>query len=260
MAEKKASSGEKTLYCSFCGKSQHEVKKLIAGPSVFVCDECIELCNEIIRDELPPSTAPGSATGDLPTPAEIKANLDSYVIGQEAAKRILAVAVYNHYKRLRHKEKAKKDDVELAKSNILLIGPTGCGKTFVACALAHKACREGHRVLYFYAPKLFRTLSSATADGSLSKLFKKLAKIQVLVVDDWGLVKVDERQCRDFLEILDDRHGHGSTIITSQFPISAWHEVVPDPTVADALLDRLIHNAHRLELKGDSLRKRNAQP
>ena len=115
-------------------------------------------------------------------------------------------------------------------------------------------------MLYFYAPKLFRTLSSATADGSLSKLFKKLAKIQVLVVDDWGLVKVDERQCRDFLEILDDRHGHGSTIITSQFPISAWHEVVPDPTVADALLDRLIHNAHRLELKGDSLRKRNAQP
>ena len=136
MAEKKGSSSEKTLYCSFCGKSQHEVKKLIAGPSVFVCDECIELCNEIIRDELPASTQDKDSKSDLPTPAEIKANLDNYVIGQEPAKRTLAVAVYNHYKRLRHKEKAKKDDVELAKSNILLIGPTGSGKTLLAQTLA----------------------------------------------------------------------------------------------------------------------------
>ncbi|APW46180.1 ATP-dependent Clp protease ATP-binding subunit ClpX [Rhodoferax antarcticus] len=135
MADKKGSSGEKTLYCSFCGKSQHEVKKLIAGPSVFVCDECIELCNEIIRDELPPTTE-STGTGDLPTPAEIKANLDNYVIGQEPAKRILAVAVYNHYKRLKHQEKSTKDDVELSKSNILLIGPTGSGKTLLAQTLA----------------------------------------------------------------------------------------------------------------------------
>jgi len=135
MAEKKGSSGEKTLYCSFCGKSQHEVKKLIAGPSVFVCDECIDLCNEIIRDELPPSTE-SVGNNDLPTPAEIKANLDNYVIGQEAAKRILAVAVYNHYKRLRYQETSVKDDVELSKSNILLIGPTGSGKTLLAQTLA----------------------------------------------------------------------------------------------------------------------------
>ena len=135
MAEKKGSSGEKTLYCSFCGKSQHEVKKLIAGPSVFVCDECIDLCNEIIRDELPPSTET-VGNKDLPTPAEIKANLDNYVIGQDTAKRILAVAVYNHYKRLRHQDKAAKDDVELSKSNILLIGPTGSGKTLLAQTLA----------------------------------------------------------------------------------------------------------------------------
>ncbi|MBK7006318.1 MAG: ATP-dependent Clp protease ATP-binding subunit ClpX [Burkholderiales bacterium] len=136
MAEKKGSSSEKTLYCSFCGKSQHEVKKLIAGPSVFVCDECIELCNEIIRDELPVSSDAKDGKTDLPTPAEIKSNLDNYVIGQEPAKRILAVAVYNHYKRLRHKEKAKKDDIELSKSNILLIGPTGSGKTLLAQTLA----------------------------------------------------------------------------------------------------------------------------
>jgi ATP-dependent Clp protease ATP-binding subunit ClpX len=138
MAEKKGSSSEKTLYCSFCGKSQHEVKKLIAGPSVFVCDECIELCNEIIRDELPASTQAMEARSELPTPAEIKANLDNYVIGQEAAKRTLAVAVYNHYKRLQHKERARKDDVELSKSNILLIGPTGSGKTLLAQTLARQ--------------------------------------------------------------------------------------------------------------------------
>jgi len=136
MADKKGASSEKTLYCSFCGKSQHEVKKLIAGPSVFICDECIDLCNEIIRDELPADDVAAKTRGDLPTPAEIKANLDNYVIGQEPAKRALSVAVYNHYKRLKHKEGAKKDDVELTKSNILLIGPTGSGKTLLAQTMA----------------------------------------------------------------------------------------------------------------------------
>jgi DNA replication protein DnaC len=140
--------------------------------------------------------------------------------------------------------------------NLIITGPTGCGKTFVACALAHKACREGYRALYFYAPKLFRALSTAYADGSLANLLKKIAKAQVLVLDDWGLAKIDERQYREFLEILDDRHGQGSTVMTSQFPLSAWHEAIPDPTVADALLDRLIHNAHRIEMKGESMRKR----
>jgi len=136
MVDKKSASGEKTLYCTFCGKSQHEVKKLIAGPSVFICDECIDLCNEIIRDELPGLEAAKENGNDLPTPAEIKANLDNYVIGQEPAKRTLAVAVYNHYKRLKHKASSKKDDVELTKSNILLIGPTGSGKTLLAQTMA----------------------------------------------------------------------------------------------------------------------------
>jgi ATP-dependent Clp protease ATP-binding subunit ClpX len=132
MSEKKGST-EKLLYCSFCGKSQHEVKKLIAGPSVFICDECIELCNDIIRDEAAEATA--TSGGDkLPTPQEIRIILDQYVIGQDKAKRVLAVAVYNHYKRLRHM--SKKDDIELTKSNILLVGPTGSGKTLLAQTLA----------------------------------------------------------------------------------------------------------------------------
>jgi ATP-dependent Clp protease ATP-binding subunit ClpX len=136
MADKKGTSAEKVLYCSFCGKSQHEVKKLIAGPSVFICDECIELCNDIIRDEVPAEgSAAKTSKSDLPMPSEIKASLDNYVIGQDPAKRILSVAVYNHYKRLKHMSTSK-DEVELSKSNILLIGPTGSGKTLLAQTLA----------------------------------------------------------------------------------------------------------------------------
>ena len=124
---------EKPLYCSFCGKSQHEVKKLIAGPSVFICDECIELCTDIVQDEV--EEAVKAIKEGLPTPREIRETLDEYVIGQEPAKKILAVAVYNHYKRLRMPS-AKDDGVELSKSNILLIGPTGSGKTLLAQTLA----------------------------------------------------------------------------------------------------------------------------
>ncbi|MFW5442723.1 MAG: ATP-dependent Clp protease ATP-binding subunit ClpX [Methylococcaceae bacterium] len=130
--DKKSKDDEKLLYCSFCGKSQNEVRKLIAGPSVYVCDECVELCNDIIRDELQEEVEFGS--GKLPKPKEIKAELDGYVIGQESAKKMLSVAVYNHYKRLR--SNSQKDEIELAKSNILLIGPTGSGKTLLAETLA----------------------------------------------------------------------------------------------------------------------------
>ncbi len=136
MSDDKQNNGdsEKLLYCSFCGKSQHEVRKLIAGPAVFVCDECVELCNDIIREEVSDQTT-ASEGAKLPSPREIKQTLDDYVIGQSHAKKVLAVAVYNHYKRL-NAAGEKKDEVELSKSNILLIGPTGCGKTLLAETLA----------------------------------------------------------------------------------------------------------------------------
>jgi ATP-dependent Clp protease ATP-binding subunit ClpX len=134
MAVNEKSGGDKLLYCSFCGKSQHEVRKLIAGPSVFICDECIELCNDIIREESQSEQGAKGAKSDLPVPHEIQHILDEYVIGQHKAKKILSVAVYNHYKRLR--TIGKNEDIELAKSNILLIGPTGSGKTLLAQTLA----------------------------------------------------------------------------------------------------------------------------
>ena len=133
MTEKRKGEGDKLLYCSFCGKSQHEVRKLIAGPSVYICDECVELCNDIIREEIR-EISPKRDGSELPTPHEIRAHLDDYVIGQEYAKKVLAVAVYNHYKRLR--SGSESGGVELGKSNILLIGPTGSGKTLLAETLA----------------------------------------------------------------------------------------------------------------------------
>ena len=133
MTKLSGTDSKSTLYCSFCGKSQHEVRKLIAGPTVFICDECVELCNDIIREETKAGLT-GKKEGDVPTPAEICATLADYVIGQERAKRVLSVAVHNHYKRLKHGAKA--GDVELAKSNILLVGPTGSGKTLLAQTLA----------------------------------------------------------------------------------------------------------------------------
>jgi DNA replication protein DnaC len=139
--------------------------------------------------------------------------------------------------------------------NCIITGSTGVGKTYLACALAHKACRDGYRALYFYAPKLFRELSASQADGSLPNLLRKLAKINLLVIDDLGLEKATAAQYRDLLEVLDDRHSADSTLITSQFPPTRWHELIGDATVADAILDRLIHGAHRIELKGESMRK-----
>jgi DNA replication protein DnaC len=144
--------------------------------------------------------------------------------------------------------------------NCLITGPTGCGKTYLACALGHQACRESHRVRYYYAPKLFRELHNAQADGSLMKLLKGLTRTALLLIDDFGVAAVAGKQYRDLLEILDDRQGQGATLITSQFPVNQWHEIIADATVADAILDRLVHNAYRLELKGESIRKSKASP
>jgi len=139
--------------------------------------------------------------------------------------------------------------------NCLITGPTGTGKTWVACALGHQACREGYRTIYYYAPKLFRALETAQVDGSLPSVLKRLARASLLIVDDLGISSVSGKLYRQLLEILDDRQGHGATLITSQFPVAQWHEVIADPTVADAILDRLVHNAYRLEFGGKSMRE-----
>jgi len=140
--------------------------------------------------------------------------------------------------------------------SVIITGPTGTGKTFLACALGQKACRDGHRVRYFVASKLFRQLAAAHADGSFMRLSSQLQKTALLIVDDWGMEKLQEAQYHDFLEILDDRQGGGATLITSQFPLNLWHDTIGNPTVADAILDRLLHNAHRIELQGSSMRTR----
>jgi DNA replication protein DnaC len=139
--------------------------------------------------------------------------------------------------------------------NLLITGPTGCGKTYLACAFSHKACLSGFTARYYRLPRLWHELKIAKADGTYSNWLSQLAKIDLLVLDDWGLVSPGEEQRRDLLEMLDDRYQQRSTIITSQLPVTHWHEHLNDATLADAILDRLMHNSIRLELTGDSLRK-----
>jgi DNA replication protein DnaC len=141
------------------------------------------------------------------------------------------------------------------RQNLLVIGPTGVGKSWIACAFGHKACRDDRSVIYHRLPRLFDALALARGDGRYARLLKNLARAQLLILDDWALAPLTPEQGRDLLEIVDDRHCRGSTIVTSQLPVDQWHQVIANPTIADAILDRLVHNAHRLTLKGDSMRK-----
>ena len=145
------------------------------------------------------------------------------------------------------------------KQNLLILGPTGVGKSWLACALGHKACRDDRSVAYHRVPRMLEALALARGDGRYARMLKAIGRVQVLILDDWGLTPLNAEQRRDLLEIMDDRHGKGSTIVTSQVPVDHWHEVIGDPTIADAILDRLVHNAHRLTLKGESLRKQAAR-
>ena len=139
--------------------------------------------------------------------------------------------------------------------NVVITGATGVGKSFVACALAHKACLNGHGALYHRLPRLIEDIQLSRGDGRYIKLLKSLSRIDVLILDDWGLAQLTPPQQRDLLELLDDRHTRKSTIVTSQLPVNHWHEAMADPTLADAILDRLMHNAHHINLKGESMRK-----
>jgi len=139
--------------------------------------------------------------------------------------------------------------------NCLITGPTGIGKSWLGCALGHKACRDGRSVFYQRVPRLFETLALARGDGRHGRVLKTLARVDLLILDDWGLSVLTHSQRIDLLEILEDRNGRGSTIVTSQVPADQWHEVIGDPTLADAILDRLVHNAHRLIMTGESMRR-----
>jgi DNA replication protein DnaC len=143
--------------------------------------------------------------------------------------------------------------------NVLITGAAGLGKSWIACALGHKACRDNRSVLYHRVPRLFEALALARGDGRYGRLLKTLGRVQVLILDDWGLSVLTGSERRDLLEILDDRHGRSSTIVTSQVPVDTWHDLIGDPTLGDAILDRLVHNAHRLQLTGESMRKQNAR-
>ena len=139
--------------------------------------------------------------------------------------------------------------------NIIITGPTGVGKTYLACAIANRACRMGYSAFYIRVPRLFQELAMARGDGSYPKTMKKLLKANVLIIDDLGLAPMSATERRDLLEVVEDRHGLASTIVATQLPITNWHENILDPTIADAILDRLIHNAHKINLKGESMRK-----
>jgi DNA replication protein DnaC len=164
---------------------------------------------------------------------------------------------YRHPRGLDKSQALRLSDCQWIKEhqNLIITGPTGIGKTWLACAFAHKACREGFNALYTRLPRLLQDLAIARGDGRYPKLMKELAKTNLLILDDWGLSPIKGDQLRDLLEVLEDRHDLHSTLVTSQLPVDTWYDYLGDPTLADAILDRLIHNAHRIPLRGESMRK-----
>lgn len=222
--------------------------------------------------------------------AELRANPDAATLDHEAWLALLLdreiaerqdrrLKARLRYARLRHQAAVEDVDYKAArgldralfhklaackwiadKLNIVIVGPSGVGKSWLACALGHKAARENFSVLYQRVPRLFTDLALARGDGRYARLMRALGGVDLLILDDWGPEPLAADQRRDMLEILEDRYGRGATIVTSQIPVDRWHDIVGDPTLADAILDRLVHNAHRLELRGDSLRKKARPP
>lgn len=181
---------------------------------------------------------------------------------RQAKLRLSACLEDLHYRHPRGLEKSLRSTLASCqwireRHNVLITGPTGIGKTWLACALGHQACREGYTVLYLRLPRLLQELPIAKGDGRYPKLMASLAKTDLLILDDWGLAMLNDENRRDLLDLLEDRHDRRATIVTSQLPVEHWHEAIGHPTLADAILDRLIHNAYKITLKGESMRKRH---
>lgn len=164
---------------------------------------------------------------------------------------------YHHPRGLDKAQVLKLADCQWIKEhyNLIITGPTGIGKSWLACAFAHKACREGYSALYTRLPRLMQDISISKGDGRYPKIMKELAKTELLILDDWGINPLTAEHLRELLEVLEDRHSLRSTLVTSQLPVDSWHDYLGDPTIADAIMDRLIHNAHRMDLNGPSMRK-----
>ena len=198
-----------------------------------------------------------TALRSIPSPAKIKDHLDRYVVGQDEAKITLAVAVHNHYRRLQLTYGQNQEKFTFGKSNVLLMGPTGCGKTYLACAIGHQACRLGYKTLYLNMNHFVHQLKGAIAQGVEEDFFEKLNKNDLLIFDDFGLQPIDEASRLALLTLLEDRYERKSVIVTSQLSFDKWYDYIGQTTVADAILDRIIHSSHLIRLEGESLRKRN---